>query len=766
LHHSSAFSHTIEGLRRSVGGRTSQHTFQRIGDGVEHKFDTYDFSYHSSTGNRSIEEASSESQSHRGCRLPSGYSTHYVLDSSSESLVMPPARHEVTTVGGRRINHGRRRLNKETISRHSDRPSRQEVDSEEDAYSETADDILSRSPPPDLPEYISRTTEKSGMFWAPLISGSTQEEKDLMNQELAAAGNFRFPEHHHPQHVQTRINDPDNLNRLLFYEGQDPNTRLVLAGVPNAPLNLDPPGTDSPFDALKHPKSLIARLNRLPEDPDGLPYGWDEEALKKIPHSIIAKLPLKTLHALPESVRTSLSTRLLAGDPEDSPAPRTLPVVSRLTHRSQRVSTEDEEMPGINNLTAIRRYSLRNQRTPTDEEEMLDTPELSAIGRSIRGRQRMTSRDEETPGINDMLAPEEVDLPKLPTYVLPPESPGIGKTRLIFQRGLTKRQPSPVPQPSPQPPAPRRRGKIRHACDNCRGKRLKCDGTHPSCSTCETSRVQCSYGGGATQGGDAQSLLAEEQPEEQTRGPGPEQEPEPLGEWRQEQTSNQPKERPATNAAADPERGVLPLANVQIEGHEFAAAADHELISTNSNPGVDRIIFAAVHGPFGSQLGVTPELAGHFIRKSKTDHLSLQENTTVPLKFYPESMLTQMPNFRKNVRARTVKAYTEVRLPQEETFMARPSVRIVVPDHLKNLLVDDWENVTKSLLVVPLPSKAPVNFIIDSYFDEEKGKRRLGSAEADVLEEFVAGMKVYFDKAIGKTLLYKFERPQWAEVCK
>ena len=273
-----------------------------------------DFPYHSSTGNRSIEEASSENQSRHGCRLPSGYSTHYVLDSS-ESLAMSPARHEVTTVGGRRINHGRRRSNKETISRHSDRPSRQEVDSEEDEYSETADDILARSPPPDLPEYISRTTEKSRMFWAPLISGSTQEEKHLMNQELAAAGNFRFPKHHHPQYVQTRINDPGNFNRLLFYEGQDPDTRLVLAGVPNAPLSLDPPGTDSPFDALKHPKSLIARLNRLPEHPDGLPHGWDEGALKKIPHSIIAKLPLKTLHALPESVRTSLPTKLLAGDP-------------------------------------------------------------------------------------------------------------------------------------------------------------------------------------------------------------------------------------------------------------------------------------------------------------------------------------------------------------------------------------------------------------------------------------------------------------------
>jgi hypothetical protein len=285
------------------------------------------------------------------------------------------------------------------------------------------------------------------MFWAPLISGSTQEEKDLMNQELAAAGKFQFPEHHHPQYVHTRINDPGNLNRLLFYESQDPNTRLVLAGVPNAPLNLDPPGTDSPFDALKHPKSLIARLNRLPEDPDGLPYGWDEGALKKIPHSIIAKLPFKTLHALPGSARTSLPTKLLARDPEDSPAPPILPVVSRLARRSQRIFTEDEEMPDINNFRAIRRHSLRNQRTPTDEEEILDTPELPFISRSTRGRQRMASHDEEAPGINDVSAPEKVDL----VYVYHPKYPGIGKTRRAIRRGLTKRQPSPLPQPSLHP---------------------------------------------------------------------------------------------------------------------------------------------------------------------------------------------------------------------------------------------------------------------------------------------------------------------------
>ncbi|KAL2059372.1 hypothetical protein ABVK25_000665 [Lepraria finkii] len=102
----------------------------------------------------------------------------------------------------------------------------------------------------------------------------------------------------------------------------------------------------------------------------------------------------------------------------------------------------------------------------------------------------------------------------------------------------------------------------------------------------------------------------------------------------------------------------------------------------------------------------------------------------------------------------------------EETFNLRPAVRIHVPDHLKALLVDDWENVTKNLSLVPLPSEHPVNEILNTYFEEEKHKRRLGSAEADLLEEVVAGCKDYFEKCIGRILLYRFERQQYAEVRK
>ena len=100
---------------------------------------------------------------------------------------------------------------------------------------------------------------------------------------------------------------------------------------------------------------------------------------------------------------------------------------------------------------------------------------------------------------------------------------------------------------------------------------------------------------------------------------------------------------------------------------------------------------------------------------------------------------------------------------QEEAFLSRPEIRIPVPDHLKSILVDDWENVTKNLLLVALPSKHPANQVLDDYYDEEKLKRRDGSAESDVLDEVIAGLKEYFSKCLGRILLYRFEREQYAE---
>jgi mortality factor 4-like protein 1 len=87
-----------------------------------------------------------------------------------------------------------------------------------------------------------------------------------------------------------------------------------------------------------------------------------------------------------------------------------------------------------------------------------------------------------------------------------------------------------------------------------------------------------------------------------------------------------------------------------------------------------------------------------------------------------------------------------------------------MPDSLKAILVDDWEKVTRENRLVPLPSKTPVSQFLADYSASEGAKRREGSAEADILEEVIAGVKEYFNKSIGRILLYRFERPQWSDI--
>ena len=138
----------------------------------------------------------------------------------------------------------------------------------------------------------------------------------------------------------------------------------------------------------------------------------------------------------------------------------------------------------------------------------------------------------------------------------------------------------------------------------------------------------------------------------------------------------------------------------------------------------------------------------------------------IPVDNTPADLVSFVKKKRQRVKAidTKIKFTDKPTVQQEETFNLRPAIHINVPDHLKSILVDDWENVTKNLSLVPLPSKPSANEILTSYFDEEKNKRHLGSPEADLLEEVVAGLKEYFEKCVGRILLYRFERQQYLEV--
>jgi len=98
---------------------------------------------------------------------------------------------------------------------------------------------------------------------------------------------------------------------------------------------------------------------------------------------------------------------------------------------------------------------------------------------------------------------------------------------------------------------------------------------------------------------------------------------------------------------------------------------------------------------------------------------------------------------------------------QEESFNTRPSIRIVMPDNLKSLLVDDWERVTKNGSVVSLPAPKPVRRILQDWRDEEEPKRADNRIDVDVLDEVIAGMLEYFDVMLDRVLLYRYERAQY-----
>ncbi|RUS21622.1 LOW QUALITY PROTEIN: MRG-domain-containing protein [Jimgerdemannia flammicorona] len=118
---------------------------------------------------------------------------------------------------------------------------------------------------------------------------------------------------------------------------------------------------------------------------------------------------------------------------------------------------------------------------------------------------------------------------------------------------------------------------------------------------------------------------------------------------------------------------------------------------------------------------------------------------------------------RKRASQSMDKAY--VHRLQEEDYMKRPEVKVPIPDSLKAQLVDDWENVTKNQQLVPVPRNPNVVQILELYREAKKDKKRESRTD-DILSEIVQGIKLYFDKALGNMLLYRFERHQYVEVRK
>jgi len=106
-------------------------------------------------------------------------------------------------------------------------------------------------------------------------------------------------------------------------------------------------------------------------------------------------------------------------------------------------------------------------------------------------------------------------------------------------------------------------------------------------------------------------------------------------------------------------------------------------------------------------------------------------------------------------------AVDEETVEPDETRVERKEIKIKIPGALKKQLITDWENITKNQKLVPLPREPSVNLILEEFVKSKKTK----SAQAEAMtREVIDGIRQYFEKALGKVLLYKFERPQYQEI--
>jgi len=78
------------------------------------------------------------------------------------------------------------------------------------------------------------------------------------------------------------------------------------------------------------------------------------------------------------------------------------------------------------------------------------------------------------------------------------------------------------------------------------------------------------------------------------------------------------------------------------------------------------------------------------------------------------------------------------------------------------VLVDDWEAVTKGNQLVSLPRKPNVQEILSQFKEHVLSLPSPPPQAQTILPTLLTGLQTYFDRSLGTSLLYRFERAQYA----
>ncbi|XP_039730530.1 mortality factor 4-like protein 2 [Pteropus medius] len=112
---------------------------------------------------------------------------------------------------------------------------------------------------------------------------------------------------------------------------------------------------------------------------------------------------------------------------------------------------------------------------------------------------------------------------------------------------------------------------------------------------------------------------------------------------------------------------------------------------------------------------------------------------------------------------RKKRAQADPTVENKEALNNSVEVKVNIPDELKPWLVEDSDLVTRKKQLFQLPAKKNIDAILEEYANYKKSQANVDNMKYAV-DDVVAGIKEYFNVLLGTQLLYKFERPQYAEI--
>ncbi|XP_045130016.1 mortality factor 4-like protein 1 [Portunus trituberculatus] len=149
---------------------------------------------------------------------------------------------------------------------------------------------------------------------------------------------------------------------------------------------------------------------------------------------------------------------------------------------------------------------------------------------------------------------------------------------------------------------------------------------------------------------------------------------------------------------------------------------------------------------------------------SRSSTPSTDRSSSGPGKRSAASTPTTPASARDEADTRKKRSRMDNTVDTEEQFMTAVEVRVKLPDELKPALVDDWDLINRQRKLPIVPARVTVDTILADYIRAKTSNKNNTPNKESAVQEVVAGLREYFNVMLGTQLLYKFERPQYAEI--